>query len=327
MIPFAVVGTSWITEEFIKAAKGTPLRLVAICSRSQERGLAFARKIGQTHTRVYTSVEALANDASVQACYVASPNSCHYAQSKLLLTAGKHVICEKPITATPAQLTELQTRAKAKRLIYMEAIMYLHTPMRQALREAIRRAGRISAVRFDFSQRSSKLDALLAGEVPNIFNPALAAGAWNDLGIYCMYPCLDFFGEPLSCVSQANMLSTGADGAGAALLRYDDAIAALTWSKLGQSRGVSQIIGEKGTITITSISQLQQVYFYDNGGNRTRLDTPMQKHEVMRFEVGAFCDFVFAGAQNEAYAESSRLARCVSGWMETVRGYHPQPIT
>ncbi|MCL2105508.1 MAG: Gfo/Idh/MocA family oxidoreductase [Oscillospiraceae bacterium] len=319
MIPYAVIGTGWISGSFIRAARDTELALAGICSRTRARGMAFAREQALDELPVYQSVEALARDSAIKACYVASPNRFHAAQCEILLEAGKHVLCEKPVTVTPGELERLQKLAARRGLIFQEAIMYLHTPERRAVRELLPRLGGMQGAMLDFSQRSSKYDSLLAGELPNVFNPAMAAGAWMDLGIYCLYPALDFFGEPERAFAHARFLKSGADGAGAAVFQYRDFPVTLSWCKTGQSRGVSQIIGDEGTLTLASISQFQGVAHYNNEGYGSFIDVPRKKHEVMQWEARAFCDYILGRPSMVPYEEASALALRVSKWMEQIR--------
>lgn len=314
MIAFAMIGTSWIAEEFFLASRCTELALHGIYSRDAQRGQAFAQKLGCPDVAIFTSIEALALCENIQAVYVASPNSCHAAQCEMLLRHGKHVLCEKPIVTHPKELEHLQAIASAQDLIFMEAIMYLHTPARQTTKAALESLGEITTAHFDFSQRSSRYDALLGGKLPNIFNPALAAGAFNDLGIYCVYPAVDFFGMPQHISASMHMLHTGADGAGTATLHYPDKLITLTWSKLGQSRGVSQIMGNNGTLTIESISQFQGVML-----GKQSLAKPLKKFEVMQCEAQAFCDYILGKSSYVSYEESCKLALQVSEIMEQVR--------
>jgi len=320
MIPYAIVGTSWIAEEFFLASLHSGMVLSGVCSRSRETGLAFARKIG-ADVPVYTSIEDLAAAPDVEAVYVASPNIFHAAQSEALLNSGKHVLCEKPITVNPDELERLQAIAREKGLVYMEAIMYLHTPARQAVKDALPELGEITGAHFDFSQLSSRYNELAAGGLPNVFNPAMRGGALNDLGIYCVYPAMDFFGPPLDIQAQAHMLSTGADGAGAALLRTPGCPVTLTWSKLGQSRGVSQIMGTKGTITIRSLSQFQGITLHPREGEPHELAPfPQSKHsDTMRHEARAFCDYIAGRPAAVPYEEACALALAVARAMEEVR--------
>jgi len=319
MIRYAIVGTSWISEEFHITSLCSDMVLCGVCSRTRERGRAFALKIGQPDAEIFTSVEGLAASPGVDAVYVASPNALHVPQCETLLGAGKHVICEKPITVRPEQLEHLQDLARRQGLVFMEAIMYLHTPARQAVKEALDSLGEIASAHFDFSQLSSRYDQLKAGGMPNVFNPALGGGAWNDLGIYCIYPALDFFGEPLDLAAQRVRLPNGADGAGAALLRYPGRQVTLTWSKLGQSRGVSQILGDGGTIAIRSVSQFQGVTLCGRQGGTRSLAPPLEKHEVMRCEARAFCDYILGREAAVPYEEAGALALRVARWMERAR--------
>jgi len=322
MICCAIVGTSWISEEFYAASLCSDMVLCGVCSRSEEKGRAFAQKIGRPEVEIFTSVEALAASPDIDAVYVASPNSCHAPQCAILLGAGKHVLCEKPVTACPPQLEHLQALARRQGLVFMEAIMYLHTPAHRAVKEALESSalGKITSAHLDFSQLSSRYGQLRAGEVPNVFNPAMAAGAWNDLGVYCVYPALDFFGDPLEFTAQMHLLPTGADGSGTAMLRYAAFPVTLTWSKLGQSQGVSQIMGDEGTLTIRSISQFQDVTLYDRQGNARALAQPLQKHEVMGYEARAFCDYIIGQEPAVPYEEASELSLRVARWMERARG-------
>ena len=321
MIPFAILGTNWISGAFYAASLSSDLVLRGICSRARETGAAFAQKIGQPDTPVFTSIEALAAAPGIEAVYIAGPNSLHARQSEALLRAGKHVLCEKPIVTRPEDLERLQALAREKGLILMEAIMYLSTPARAAVKAALPELGEITSAHFDFSQLSSKYDDLAAGNFANVFLPEMQGGAWNDLGIYCAYPALDFFGPPLAVQAQVQLLPTGADGAGAALLRTPGCPVTLTWSKLGQSRGVSQIMGTKGTITIRSLSQFQGITLHPREGEPHELAPfPQSKHsDTMRHEARAFCDYIAERPAAVPYEEACALALAVARAMEEVR--------
>ena len=230
----AVIGTGWIVGSFIDGLKFAPgFELFAVYSRSRERGEKFAEENGISE--VYTSLDELA--ASPAECvYIASPNALHYTQSKKMLESGKHVICEKPITVTPDEFSELCEIADGNKLIYIEAIMYMHSPVRTALREALGDIGKVWTAHFDFSQYSSKYPAYLRGELPNIFNPAMATGSLMDLGIYCVYPAIDLFGEPETVSAVSAFLESGADAATAVSMLSKNTAITMTSCKTGQDR-------------------------------------------------------------------------------------------
>lgn len=319
MINYATIGTSWITEAFVRGTwyHKDKLKHAAVYSRDYMKGKAFAEKL--ECDRVVTDLLQLANDPTVDAVYVASPNAFHYTQSKLMLEHGKHVICEKPITVTPDELEELQSIAKRKNLVYTEALMALHMSEWETVKNTIKRLGNISHARFDFSQRSSKLDGLLRGEHQNIFDPKMAAGTLMDLGIYCIYPCIDWFGLPESVYSYCVKISTGVDGSGGAVLRYPDKTVELTWSKLGESRLGSEIIGTEGTLVIPSISKLCNMKFIAKDGTEEILSTDDEKPKLMSFEGCDFYRYITDEAAKEELQYNNNLALEVSKIMLEIR--------
>lgn len=318
MLKYSVIGTSWITESFIQGAGLVKdLTLDGVYSRSKEKGEDFAQKTGAK--RVFTDFsELLSSDTDL--VYVASPNSCHYEQCKALIENKKHVICEKPITITLAQFKELSALADEKGVIYFEAIMYMHSPARKVLKNAVNNLGTVRSATLDFSQLSSKYAALKRGELPNIFNPEMKTGALNDLGIYCVYPAVDLFGMPLKIIPVQNFLHTGADGCGNAAFVYEDKIVTVVYSKVGQSRSPSQIMGDEGTITIGSISQTDNIYLYDNKGVKTELVPDIDKKYHMGNEAQSAYNFITDFQNNRSfYNECRKLNENVLECMEKMR--------
>lgn len=316
---YAVIGTSWITEEFIMGANLIEgMELLGVCSRSYSKGKALAEKFGAP--RVFVDLYDLARNADVEAVYVASPNSLHYEQSKMLLKAGKHVICEKPITVEPEQLAELQAVAAENGKVYIEAIMYMFNPVRPKLKASMQALGNITSAHFDFSQLSSKYPAYKRGENPNIFNPEFATGCLMDLGIYCIYPALDLFGLPKDIWSTAQFLESGADSSGTTVFKYDKMLLTMTWSKIAQGFCGSEILGDGGTVTIDSISQLNGIKFCRKGGEPVEVVGETPKHVIMSHEAKALLDFATKPEETaEQYNEASRMALAVSTVMKKIR--------
>lgn len=316
MIKYSVIGTSWITKAFIDgAAMCGELVLDGVYSRSAEKGEAFAEETGAQ--RVFSSFgELLSSDTDL--VYVASPNALHYPQCKELLENNKHIICEKPITVTVKEFSQLVSLAREKNLVYFEAIMYMHSPARQVLKNAVGKLGNIRSASFDFSQLSSKYKALVNGELPNIFNPEMKTGALNDLGIYCVYPAVDLFGVPSEIIPSQHFLSTGADGCGSAIFKYSDKIVTITYSKIGQSRGVSQIFGDLGTVTIGSISQTDNIYLYNNNGEQQCLVPDIEKKYHMGNEAKSAVEFI-KNPHSEFLKECQEMNMKVLECMEKMR--------
>ncbi len=313
---YGVIGTGWIAKSFIDGARLLcNSEFIAVYSRTEESGNKFANE--NNIPTVYTDINEFAK-GDFDAVYIASPNKLHYEQSKLMLENGKHVICEKPITVEPEELQELQALAKKNGLVYIEAIMYMFNPARELLKDAIGKIGRITSVHFDFSQLSSKYPAYLEGKLPNIFNPALATGCLMDLGIYCVYPAIDLFGMPEKITACASFMESGADGSGNSALLYPDKLVNLTYSKLGQDRLGSQIFGDKGTVTIESISKLTNINIIDNNGNKTEIIGDVPKEKLMGYEAKAFEHFI-ENSYDEYYNVTSERALQTNRIMKEIR--------
>ena len=312
---YGVIGTSWITRCMITGAQGYPslLELTAVCSRDRQRGAAFAASVG-SDAAVFTSPAEMAASDCIDMVYIASPNACHAQQCRLFLQAGKHVLCEKPLYAAPEEVASLQQLAQEKGLLFREAIIMLYQPQLAVLRRAVERCGRISMAHFDFCQFSSKYEAYVQGECPNIFNPALHTGALMDLGVYCVYPALYLFGEPQKVQATATFLRTGADGEGAALLSYPDKQVVLTYSKTGQAAAGSQIVGDKGAVRIGAISRLEDMAFCKQDGTEQVLHTGEEKHVLMGREIAAFAEEALRGAccPGEKDALLLAVSRCMA---------------
>ena len=237
MIKYATIGTSFIAEQFVTGANSSgKMKLTAVYSRKYDTGAAFAQKFGCN--KIYTSLDDLAADSEIDAVYVASPNSCHAQQSEILISSGKHVICEKAITTSADEYKRLKALADKKGLIYMEAIIPIYNPSRTRIKSAIKDIGNITMAKIDYCQRSSRYDRFMRGERVNIFDMSLYAGTLMDLGVYCVYAAVDLFGMPKDIKATASFLSNGADGSGVAIFEYENFSACLTYSKTGQSINV-----------------------------------------------------------------------------------------
>ncbi len=316
MLRYATIGRGSIVEQFIEGARlSGKMSLEAVYSRSEADGREFAQRYGVE--KVYTSLDALAADPDIDAVYIASPNICHFEQSKAMLLSGKHVICEKPITTNAKAYALLHDIAESEGLIYMEAIIPIYTHFRAAIKEALGEIGNISMARLDYCQRSSRYDAFKAGERMNIFDMSLHAGTLMDLGVYCVYAAVDLLGMPDSITATASYLENGCDGAGAALFSYPDFTAVLSYSKTGQSSVGCEIVGDKGSVVIDKIGLYAEARLVKDGVT-TPLTVFTPKEELMALEAAAFADFA-AGLDHDKYTAASRLCIDVHTCMDEIK--------
>ena len=313
---YGIIGTSRIAKYFIDGARlVTGAEIAAVYSRTAEKGEAFASE--NAIPMVYTNLDDFSK-GDFEAVYIASPNAFHYAYSIKMIEAGKHVICEKPLAVNPREIRECAEKAKEKGVIYTEAIMYMHSPDRDVFRKAVSEIGNITSAHFEFSQLSSRYTSYLSGEMPNIFNPSLAAGCLMDLGVYCVYPAVDLFGMPDKINADAVFLRTGADGSGNASLNYGDKLVTLTYSKTGQNHFGSSVYGDKGTVTVESISKTVNIKLYENNGNVTSVCGDRIKEEIMGFEASEFERFI-VNPGDPKYFLCTETSVKVSEIMESIR--------
>jgi predicted dehydrogenase len=326
-VTIAIVGTNWISGEMAEAfrlagERNAPYQVTAIVSRSQEKGRAFAESIGCPDALIYPTAEALAAQTNrPEAAYIATPNSLHVPQTKALLAAGFHVLCEKPMVLSPQEWEEVHSLAAAENRILMEAIMYLHTPERQVIRQALDTIAPLQSATLEFLQYSSRIEAFYKGSIASVFDPAYGGGARNDLGIYCVYPAADWLGEPLPDTVRARdtLLPNGADGAGEVQMSFTACPEVkLCWSKTRQSDAPSVLRGSNGELRIGHISQVQEVYLTAKA-QTGRLDTPRSKAAVMAEEAVAFHRYVAGGEVLVSYAQASALSRKAHQLMQRIR--------
>ncbi|MBF4562437.1 Gfo/Idh/MocA family oxidoreductase [Microbacterium sp. VKM Ac-2870] len=290
MIRLATIGTSTITEKFADAVAQTPgIGIDVVYSRDVARGRAFADRVGIDG--VSTDLDALLASGDVDAVYVGSPNGAHAAQAAAAIAAGVHVFLEKPATPTAAEFARLVDDARQRAAVVFEGMRNVYDPGMARVRDLLPALGRVRLVSFGQSQRSARYDLVLAGETPNIFDPALAGGALFDLGVYPLSAAIDLFGAPTSVVGATATIATGADGAGAAVLAYDDFVAQIAFSKIGASRRPNEIQGELGTMEIDEITAPRRIRLdlFSGVSEEIEIDGPENN---MRFEVARFAALV-----------------------------------
>lgn len=242
------IGTGAIVGQFIEAAKSVPgVEVHAVYSRDKMRAESFAQQY-QTAC-AYDNYERMLADDHIDTIYVASPNSLHFRHCQQALTAGKHVICEKPFTSTAAELRELITLAQRQGVMLFEAISVIHMPNFALIRQHLPALGRIRMVQCNYSQFSSKYPAFLGNQQPNVFNPAFSGGALMDINLYNLHFVCALFGSPQQINYVAN-IRDGIDTSGVVTLRYPDFVAACSGAKDSFSLNFAQIQGENGYLNV-----------------------------------------------------------------------------
>lgn len=224
------------------------IRLEAVYSRSEEKGRILAEVYHGS--KVYTDMDAFLADSSVNVVYIATPNLLHYQQTKAALLADKHVICEKPFVTKLSQAQELAALAQERGLFLLEAAPTSYLPNFRILERELPKLGKLKLIMSNYSQYSSRYDAVLAGERPNIFNPEYAGGCLMDINFYNVYLNIALFGKPMDAVYYPNIYPGLSDTSGTIILRYNGFVSQNAGAKDTWGLNFFQIEGEKGYIYI-----------------------------------------------------------------------------
>lgn len=180
---WGILGVAKINERvFPSFEKASNAQLYAIASRSLERAQHAAAEweIPVAHG----SYEALLADPNIDVVYVPLPNSLHAEWVRKAAEAGKHILCEKPLTPDADEAAELVEFCKNKKVCLMDGFMWPHHPRTAQLRAFLDsgRIGPVQRVSATFTFRMASLDS------PNIrLRSDLAGGSLLDVGCYPVY--------------------------------------------------------------------------------------------------------------------------------------------
>lgn len=303
MIRMATIGTSTITGKFIRLAQECgQINVAAVFSRNMEQAEKFAMEYGIE--KCYDSLEKLAEDAAIDAVYIASPNALHYEQALQMIKAGKHILCEKALASNHCEVLTMIKAAREKQVILLEEMRTLFDPGFLAVRDNLKKLGVIRKVELEYCQYSSRYDDFKNGLERNIFRKDLSAGALMDIGVYCIHALIGFFGKPNGIQSLPVLLRNGCDGAGVLLAQYDGMIATVSYSKITNSCAPSQIQGENGTMYLSGIPDLKKAEIIYQDGRTERLEI-LENGDNMKYAIQYFADAISGKTEVERYQQIS----------------------
>ncbi|MBF2515496.1 Gfo/Idh/MocA family oxidoreductase [Listeria marthii] len=286
-----IMGTNWITDSFIEGAVNSgEWNLTAVYSRTEEKARAFGEKYGEL--TYFTDIEEMGKSDACDAVYIASPNALHYKHAVSLLKNKKHVIVEKPIFSTVAELEHAHQIARENNVFLFEAARHIQEPNFKRLQESLEKVGTIHGATLAYMKYSSRYDQVLNGEEPNIFSLKFSGGSIVDLGVYSLYSAITLFGEPVKATYFATKLPTGVDGLGPIILEYPTFNVTIIQGKNSQSFLPSEIYGQKGTLIVDPLTGIEHITFYDNATKEeTELAGPTVAND-MQFEAAEFARII-----------------------------------
>jgi len=243
LVRFGILSTADINRLLIPGARASDkVELIAVASRDQTKADAYARE--WDIERAYGSYDALLADPDVEAVYISLPNTMHCEWSIRAVEAGKHVLCEKPMTRHTADVERAFDAAERAGHLLSEAFMYRHNPQTKRLVDLVREGaiGDLRLVRCTFSY--SLYDA------ENIrLRADVEGGSLMDVGCYCVSGSRLIAGEPESVFGQAYVGPTGTDWVFVGAMRFPgDVFAQFDCGTALPNRDELEVVGTEGSL-------------------------------------------------------------------------------
>ncbi len=290
VIKWGVVTAGRITHTFAKdIAFCNDTYIHAIAARKLSDAEAFAAKYGIDNA--YEGYDALYDDPEIDAIYIASPHTFHKEQAANALRAGKHVLCEKPITTNVADLDYLIALAKEHKVFLMEAMWTYFLPAIVQAKKWVESGeiGELVNLRADFGYPIEYTPDCRE------YNADWAGGCVFDMGIYPIaFNWLFHKATPSAFSRKIHHAPNGVEDDVVWQWQYDDSAAALHTSFRSKLPNIAYLIGTKGTIEIPDFWRSTEAKLYE-------LEQP-KMHFVDRrlgsgfeFQIDHACECIRAG--------------------------------
>jgi predicted dehydrogenase len=291
-IRWGVLGYARIARESVMPAilRAENSELHALASRDASK-LAEARTRFPALAKTCVGYEELLRDPAVDAVYIPLPNSQHREWTTRAAEHGKHVLCEKPLGLSAAEVGEMMEACAANGVALMEAFMYRYTDRTQQVR-AVLRSGVLGEIKFVHASFRFPLTNPASIKL----QPELGGGALYDVGVYPVnfagLVADEFAGGAGASrpddVTAVCVHDGGVDVMTSALLRYPSGmIASLHCGFNAQKRIVAEIVGTRGRLEIADP-------FFDPPGalvltcGEERREIPVAASDRYRAEVEDF---------------------------------------
>jgi xylose dehydrogenase (NAD/NADP) len=204
-VRWGILSTAHINRKLLAgAAESAHVDVLAVGSRDLDRAKGFAAEHGIP--RAYGSYEELLADADVEAVYIPLPNTMHCEWSIRAVEAGKHVLCEKPLSRHPADVERAFDAAERCDRLLSEAFMCRHHPQADRVKALVDEGavGELRLVRAVFSYALFERDNIR-------LRTDVEGGGLMDVGCYCVSGSRLLAGEPTRVFGRAYTGPSGTD--------------------------------------------------------------------------------------------------------------------
>lgn len=335
LVRWGILGPGTIARDFLAGTAGSATGIIAaLGTRNPDRPELAEHFPG---IRIVPGYEALIADPEIDAIYVATPHVHHARWAIAAAEGGKHVLCEKPMGVSAAEVEAMFAAARTAGTFLGEAFMYRFHPLASSIAELIRSdaIGEVRMIRSSFG--FAVPEAARAGH--RLFQPELGGGAILDLAGYPVSMAGLIAGArnggaipmPDAIKAVGHIGPSGVDEWTSALLRFPGGITAdLSCSITVRQENVLHILGTTGRL------EVDQFWFAGGktgGTNTMRLIRPdgsraaiavAEPRHLYSFQFEAANRAIQSGTREFSTpgldaADSIATARIVDRWLAEIR--------
>ena len=296
---WGILGAARVNERLLPAiVEAANAELVAIASRRPGAAAETLAKYApqQQGMKTYDQLDALLADDEIQAVYLPLANHEHAEWTLRAIQHGKHVLCEKPMALTVADIEAIEAAARQRQVTVMEGFMYRFHPQHARVLELIRSGliGDIRTVRasYSFMMRPARMYRLTEGV-------ERGGGAMWDIGCYAIHSLRMFFDhDPVAVTALAKYVDSGADITTSGVVDFGDGKHAhFDFSFERARRCEYEVIGTQGGLKCHVVWQLPGdvpvISWWTEDGRSGTEQYPPANH--FRLEIEHFSDCVLNG--------------------------------
>ena len=293
---WGILGAARINQQLMPAiVEAKNSELVAIASRRPKAAAETLEKYApqEKNVTIYDSPEALLDDSSIQAVYIPLANKEHAEWVLRAIAKGKHVLCEKPMALTVADIEAIEVAAEKHQVTVMEGFMYRFHPQHARVKEIIN-SGLIGDVRSVRSSFSYLMQTAREYRIDNTIENG--SGAMWDIGCYAIHAArLPFFNEsPVAVSAMAKHIATGADISCNGLLDFGDGrYAHFDFGFEHARRAEYEIIGTKGGLKCHNVwakqAETPVISWWTEAGQQEQETLALANHFCLEVEHFSDC--------------------------------------
>lgn len=272
IINWGVLGCAGIAEGRVLPGMmhASNAKLYAVSSRgSSDKLLRFQQKFHPE--TAYASYEELLDDPKVDAVYIPLPNALHCEWVRKAAAKKKHILCEKPMGVSKAEIEQMKAACDANGVLLMEAFAYRQSPLTKKAKSIVD-SGLLGKLKLIESFHGYFLE----NDKDVRLNNELGGGATYDVGCYNLNLIRYLAGSEPVKIRAVGLLSDkhGVDEGSSILMEFRDGLEAYSFCSLASAAVCHYtVIGEKGTLMVPN-------EFNAKGMTKIIVTTPEKTEEI-----------------------------------------------